>query len=202
MISASMKLTGNVRFAGKMVKRTSARSLEPQMRRAERWVTQKRIPKMYGRRGMVKGSRGGTEQGKWAPNSPWTREAKGHNYPMVSKGGRGSGKMIRSYVLTRRRRGLRAWDYGLTNTARSREGHPYPSTLHTGAPRRTVRPRKPGGVLAWQIASGHWHVFGKTNPGPIPARPHIRLHRIDARALLDTMNSWVMHGKRARMPKP
>ncbi len=162
MLTASIRWVGDTQWIAKMVQRAGAGQMEAAVFRPwERAVLQRDVLDLYR-------SGGGTPP--WAPNAAATIEAKGHARPMLSARLYQFGTMVRSYQIVRKRRGLRVWDFELTNRARSEKGYDYPSLLHRG----TYPGHKPA----------------------IPARAHMGFQPKSIQRLLDAAPRWVLEGRR------
>lgn len=131
MLSAKVTWIGDTQFVAKMVRRAKQGEMEAAVFRPwEREVLQCDMLDMYRRGGVP----------AWAPNAPRTIEAKGHARPLLSARLFRFGTMVRSYQIIRKRKGLRAWDFEMTNRARSPKGFNYPAALHAGGEHYPPRP--------------------------------------------------------------
>lgn len=162
MLSAKVTWIGDTQFVTKMVRRAKQGEMEAAVFRPwEREVLQRDMLDMYKQGGDV----------HWAPNAPRTIEAKGHARPLLSARLFRFGTMVRSYQIIRKRKGLRAWDFEMTNRARSPKGFNYPAALHAG----------------WE---------GKGNHPGYPPRPHLGFRTVSTQRLLDAAPRWVLEGRR------
>jgi hypothetical protein len=206
MIRPVIQWIGDTRFAGKMSKRSASAEIESRVFKPWRSdILKKKIPAMYRAGGAVRGS-----QGKWAPLAPDTVAKKGSSSVLLAAGSAAwrFGAMVRSYVIEGKRRGLRAWEFTLSNRARSKPwraasgdivpgGFDYPSATHSGWAGYDVfpRPDNPHGTLRWRLAGGDWVIAKKTHPEGAPERPHLKIHPPWVEKLLRSSARWILTGR-------
>lgn len=186
-----VRWTGDVHFARDMRRRVAPEQVQRAVIAPWKRDVQGFYLAMFRAGGSVPGE---ARRGKWAKNSEWTKAAKGHGKPMLSGRMYQFGTMVRSLVITVRRKG-RHFTFDMSNRARGKDGFDYPSYLHAPGRRRryTVEPTE-ATALRLVAPSGQVIFRAKTRPIKPKARPHIFWQERMIEAWGRRMANWVLRG--------